>query len=64
MQHLNKIPVPDSVKNKSKEDKRVMNPLLNDKFGLFKEYMREFNLVDESAPYEKPSKYKFNLKVL
>ena len=41
--------------------RRVINPLLNDKFGLFKEYMREFNVVDESVPYEKPSKYKFNL---
>ena len=65
------IPVPESVQkdlNKlnrnnvwGKFGRRVINPLLNDKFGLFKEYMREVNMIDESVPYEKPSKYKFNL---
>ena len=61
MQHLNKIPVPNSVKEKLKNNKRVMNPLLRDKKHLIVDYMREVNMIDESVPYEKPSKYKFNL---
>lgn len=67
MQHLNKIPVPESVLKLNKNSKwgtfgrRVINPLLNDKKGLLVDYMREVNMIDESEEFVKPSKYKFNL---
>ena len=67
MQHLNKIPVPESVLKLNKNSKcgsfgrRVINPLLNDKKGLLVNYMREVNMIDESEEFVKPSKYKFNL---
>ena len=91
MQHVNQIPIPDSVKVLTNVDvfdeglkkfdfkvhiglrkinsptpygsfgRRVINPLLNDKKHLIVDYMREVNMIDESVPYEKPSKYKFNL---
>ena len=69
MQHLNKIPVPESVALKKISSpiqcgsfgRRVINPLLNDKKHLIVDYMREVNMIDESEEFVKLSKYKFNL---
>lgn len=66
----NKIPVPESVQKLAMsgtygtfgpKPKRVMNPLLNDKRRLFVDYMFEVNMIDETEPFVKPSKYRFNL---
>lgn len=66
----NKIPVPESVLKIAMagtygtfgpKPKRVMNPLLGDKRKLFANYMFEVNMIDETEPFVKPSKYKFNL---
>ena len=56
----NKIPVPESVRIRPKP-KRVTNPLLSDKKHLLVDYIKEVNNIDESEPFVKPSKYKFNL---
>lgn len=66
----NKIPVPESVLKLTSggtygtfgsKPKRVTNPLLGDKKGLFANYMFEVNMIDETEVFVKPSKYKFNL---
>ena len=41
--------------------KPKVNPLKNDKHGLFKEYMRAFNDTSDVVEYEKPNKYNFKL---